>query len=184
MSEIIIPQFLQYTQQSCQLGFEGSYLIIMTKETAISFETRGFWKILWNEVMDMECRKYDLLTLGEVLLRLSPPANERMIRTPMFEQNIGGAELNVAVDAAQLGLKTGMIGKISSNDIGRLARNEIHGQFPEEIFTSARCFHTCGITLALDEKVRGTAVTLMRKFKEHGTLISFDVNFRGNLWSV
>ena len=79
LSEIIILQFLQYTQQSCQLGFEGSYLIIMTKETAISFETRGFWKILWNEVMDMECRKYDLLTLGEVLLRLSPPANERMI---------------------------------------------------------------------------------------------------------
>lgn len=147
MSEIIILQFLQYTQQSCQLGFEGSYLIIMTKETAISFETRGFWKILWNEVMDMECRKYDLLTLGEMLLRLSPPANERMI-------------------------------------LGRLARNEIHGQFPEEMFTSARCFHTCGITLALDEKVRETAVTLMRKFKEHGTLISFDVKFRGNLWSV
>lgn len=70
------------------------------------------------------------------------------------------------------------------NDIGRLARNEIHGQFPEEMFTSARCFHTCGITLALDEKVRETAVTLMRKFKEHGTLISFDVKFRGNLWSV
>ena len=44
----------------------------------------------------MECRKYDLLTLGEVLLRLSPPANERMIRTSVFEQNIGGAELNVA----------------------------------------------------------------------------------------
>lgn len=180
----------------------------------------------------MECRKYDLLTLGEVLLRLSPPANERMIRTSVFEQNIGGAELNVAAGAAQLGLRTGMIGKIPSNDIGRLARNEIHRQnvsdeyllsddetdarlgiyfyeggaaprkprivydrrntsvykmkadeFPEEMFTSARCFHTCGITLALDEKVRKTAVTLMRKFKEHGTLISFDVNFRGNLWS-
>ena len=41
------------------------------------------------EVTDMECRKYDLLTLGEVLLRLSPPANERMIRTSVFEQNIG-----------------------------------------------------------------------------------------------
>ena len=40
MSEIIILQFLQYTQQSCQLGFEGSYLIIMTKETAISFDYR------------------------------------------------------------------------------------------------------------------------------------------------
>ena len=87
MSEIIILQFLQYTQQSCQLGFEGSYLIIMTKETAISFETRGFWKILWNEVMDMECRKYDLLTLGEMLLRLSPPANERMILGVWQEMN-------------------------------------------------------------------------------------------------
>ena len=76
----------------------------------------------------MECRKYDLLTLGEVLLRLSPPANERMIRTSVFEQNIGGAELNVAAGVAQLGLRTGMIGKIPSNDIGRLARNEIHRQ--------------------------------------------------------
>ena len=74
------------------------------------------------EVTDMECRKYDLLTLGEVLLRLSPPANERMIRTSVFEQNIGGAELNVAAGVAQLGLRTGMIGKIPSNDIGRLAR--------------------------------------------------------------
>ena len=37
-------------------------------------------------------KKYDLLTLGELLLRLSPQANERMSRTTIFEQNIGGAE--------------------------------------------------------------------------------------------
>ena len=35
-------------------------------------------------------KKYDLLTLGELLLRLSPQANERMSRTKIFEQNIGG----------------------------------------------------------------------------------------------
>lgn len=177
-------------------------------------------------------KKYDLLTFGEVLLRLSPQGNQRMSRTKFFEQNIGGAEFNVAAGAAQLGLKTGLIGKIPSHAIGQLARNEVHFQnvsdeyllgdgstnarlgiyyyengsaprkpgivydrkgssmttlsideFPEEMYHSTRCFHTCGITLALNEQVRKTAVEMMRRFKEAGALISFDVNFRGNLWS-
>lgn len=73
-------------------------------------------------------KKYDLLTLGELLLRLSPQANERMSRTKIFEQNIGGAEFNVAAGAAQLGLKTGLVGKIPAHAIGQLARNEVHFQ--------------------------------------------------------
>lgn len=177
-------------------------------------------------------KKYDLLTLGELLLRLSPQANERMSRTKIFEQNIGGAEFNVAAGAAQLGLKTGLVGKIPTHAIGQLARNEVHFQnvsdeylvqdnstdarlgvyyyetgaaprkpgivydrkhssmttlsiddFPEEMYSSARCFHTCGITLALNEQVRKTAIEMMKRFKKAGALISFDVNFRGNLWS-
>ena len=177
-------------------------------------------------------KKYDLLTLGELLLRLSPQANERMSRTKIFEQNIGGAEFNVAAGAAQLGLKTGLVGKIPTHAIGQLARNEVHFQnvsdeylvqdnstdarlgvyyyetgaaprkpgivydrkhssmttlsiddFPEEMYSSVRCFHTCGITLALNEQVRKTAIEMMKRFKKAGALISFDVNFRGNLWS-
>ena len=177
-------------------------------------------------------KKYDLLTLGELLLRLSPQANERMSRTKIFEQNIGGAEFNVAAGAAQLGLKTGLVGKIPAHAIGQLARNEVHFQnvsdeylshdnsadarlgvyyyetgaaprkpgivydrkhssmttlsiddFPEEMYSSTRCFHTCGITLALNEQVRKTAIEMMKRFKKAGALISFDVNFRGNLWS-
>ncbi len=177
-------------------------------------------------------KKYDLLTLGELLLRLSPQANERMSRTKIFEQNIGGAEFNVAAGAAQLGLKTGLVGKIPTHAIGQLARNEVHFQnvsdeylshdnsadarlgvyyyetgaaprkpgivydrkhssmttlsiddFPEEMYSSTRCFHTCGITLALNEQVRKTAIEMMKRFKKAGALISFDVNFRGNLWS-
>lgn len=180
----------------------------------------------------MSEKKYDLLTLGELLLRLSPQGNQRMSRTKLFEQNIGGAEFNVAAGAAQLGLKTGLVGKIPSHAIGQLARNEVHLQnvsdeyllddssadarlgiyyyesgaaprkpgvvydrkgssmttlsideFPEEMYHSTRCFHTCGITLALNEQVRETAIEMMRRFKEAGALISFDVNFRGNLWT-
>ena len=31
-------------------------------------------------------------------------------------------------------------------------------EFPEEMYHSTRCFHTCGITLALNEQVRETAI--------------------------
>ena len=56
-------------------------------------------------------------------------------------------------------------------------------ELPQEMFASTRCFHTSGITLALAENTRNTAVEMIRKFKENGAIISFDVNFRGNLWT-
>ena len=54
-------------------------------------------------------RNFDLLTLGQVLLRLSPPDNERLSRGDTFVKQVGGAELNVAVGAALLGLHTGVM---------------------------------------------------------------------------
>lgn len=53
----------------------------------------------------------------------------------------------------------------------------------EEIYSKTRLFHTSGISLALSEQARQTAVALIKKFKEAGAAISFDVNFRANLWS-
>ena len=43
--------------------------------------------------------------------------------------------------------------------------------------------HTSGITLGICEQTRRTGVEMIRRFKEKGAKISFDVNFRGNLWS-
>ena len=54
-------------------------------------------------------KKFDMLALGEVLLRLSPEGNERLTQGTRFEKQLGGAELNVAVGAANLGLTTGVI---------------------------------------------------------------------------
>ena len=56
-------------------------------------------------------------------------------------------------------------------------------EFDDSIYESTRCFHTSGITLALSEECRKTGVEMIKRFKEKGTLISFDVNFRLNLWS-
>lgn len=177
-------------------------------------------------------KEFDLLSLGEIMLRLSPPSNERMTRGDTFSKQAGGAELNSATGAAMLGLRCGIISKLPANDLGMYIKNRVRlcgvsddylvydesgdarlgvyyyesgayprkprivydrkntsinklsiGDFDESIFRSARCFHTSGITLALSHELRDTAVEMIKKFKEQGTIISFDVNFRGNLWT-
>lgn len=47
----------------------------------------------------------------------------------------------------------------------------------------ATIFHTTGITLALHENTMKVALEIIKALKQSGTLISFDVNYRANLWS-
>ena len=68
---------------------------------------------------------FDILALGEILLRLSPPMNEKLVRGETFEKQVGGAELNVLSGASLLGLRAGIISKIAENDIGEFARNRV-----------------------------------------------------------
>ena len=65
----------------------------------------------------MEKRDFDLLSLGEIMLRLSPPDNERITRGEGFGKQAGGAELNSAAGAAMLGLRCGIISKLPANDL-------------------------------------------------------------------
>ena len=46
---------------------------------------------------------FDLIGLGEVMLRLSPPNKEKISQSETFEKNAGGSELNVVSGAAMLG---------------------------------------------------------------------------------
>ena len=48
-------------------------------------------------------KAFDLLSLGEVLLRLSPPSNERLVRGETLQKQVGGAELNVVSGVSLLG---------------------------------------------------------------------------------
>ena len=52
-----------------------------------------------------EKKEFDLLSLGEIMLRLSPPDNERITRGDSFSKQAGGAELNAITGAARLGLR-------------------------------------------------------------------------------
>ena len=62
-----------------------------------------------------EKKEFDLLSLGEIMLRLSPPDNERITRGDSFSKQAGGAELNAITGAAMLGLRCGIISKLPAN---------------------------------------------------------------------
>ena len=70
----------------------------------------------------MKKKAFDLLTLGEILLRLSPPDNERIVRGETFQKQVGGAELNVASGVSLLGLRSGIISRIPDSSIGMFGK--------------------------------------------------------------
>jgi 2-dehydro-3-deoxygluconokinase len=70
-------------------------------------------------------RSFSVLGIGEVMLRLSPPAKERISNSESFEKMAGGSELNVVSGISQLGLRTGMITKLPKNEIGKFIKNKI-----------------------------------------------------------
>lgn len=63
--------------------------------------------------------QYDLVTLGETMMRLSPPGQLRIEQTGVFEIEIGGTESNMAVAMARLGLKVAWISRLPTNALGR-----------------------------------------------------------------
>ncbi|MBE5825949.1 MAG: sugar kinase [Butyrivibrio sp.] len=176
--------------------------------------------------------KFDLLTFGEIMLRLSPPNYERMTRGDVFDKRAGGSEFNVASGVALLGLRTGVISRIPKNALGTFIKNRIRfegvsddyliyddsddarlgiyyyengaaprkpsivydrknssitrislDELPQSMFTSTRMFHTSGITLALNKNTCEVTTEMIKRFKEGGATVSFDCNYRANLWS-
>jgi len=67
---------------------------------------------------------YDVLTLGETLLRLSPPAMQRLDQARAFEVGIGGSELNVACLLSRLGRRTAWVSRLPEGPLGRIVDGE------------------------------------------------------------
>jgi 2-dehydro-3-deoxygluconokinase len=72
---------------------------------------------------------HDLVTLGEVLLRLAAPSPARFETVRQLDLQFGGAEANVAAACARLGLRTGWISALPANPWGERIRRELtsHG---------------------------------------------------------
>ena len=62
-----------------------------------------------------------VVTMGEIMLRLSTPNNERFIQADEFDVCYGGGEANVAVSLANYGHDAEFVTKVPENPIGECA---------------------------------------------------------------
>lgn len=184
-----------------------------------------------------DCR-YDVVSLGEVMLRLDP-GEGRIRTTRQFRAWEGGGEYNVARGLRRcFGLRAGVVTAFARNEvgllmedlilqggvdtslirwvdydgIGRTVRNGLN--FTERGFgvrgavgcsdrgnTAAsqvkpgdidwddlfgklgvRWFHTGGIYAALSETSGPVVIEAAEAAKRHGTIVSYDLNYRPSLW--
>src|SRR5215471_10759677 len=184
--------------------------------------------------------RYDVVSLGEVMLRLDPGEGRiRSART--FDVWEGGGEYNVARGLRRcFGQRTAIITALADNDVGwliedlmlqggvdtsfvqfmpfdgvgRSARNGLN--FTERGFgvrgargvsdrghtaasqlaadgvdwdhlfgtLGARWFHTGGIYAGLSETTPDVIEAVMTAAKRHGTIVSYDLNYRPSLWKA
>lgn len=184
--------------------------------------------------------KYDLVSLGEVMLRMDP--SEGRIKTARsFKVTEGGGEYNVARGLKRcFGLRTAIVTGIPQNDVGLLLEDLIYQggvdmsyvkwfkydgvgrdvrvglNFTERGFgvrgalgvsdransgaaklqkgdinweklfgeDGVRWFHCGGIYAALSTTTPEVIIEAMQIAKKHGTIISYDLNFRPSLWQA
>src|SRR5215468_5164403 len=190
------------------------------------------------KIRSKDACRWDLVSLGEVMLRLDP-GDGRVATTRNFQVWEGGGEYNVARGLKRcFGLDTAVVSALADNPVGRLVQDLIYqggvdqshvrwvkfdgvgrtvrnglnftergfgvraargcsdrghtaisqlkkGELDwEKIFgdQGARWFHTGGIFCALSESTPEVAKEAMEVAKKHGTMISYDLNYRDSLW--
>src|SRR2546425_4294556 len=183
------------------------------------------------------CR-WDLVSLGEVMLRLDP-GDTRVATTRTFQVWEGGGEYNVARGLRRcFGMDTALVTALADNPVGRLIQDLIYQggvdqsrvkwvsydgvgravrnglNFTERGFglrapvgcsdrghtavsqlkpgdvdweavfarEGARWFHTGGIFAALSESTPLVAREGMQAARQHGAIVSYDLNYRESLW--
>lgn len=184
-----------------------------------------------------ECR-FDIVTLGEVMLRLDP--GEGRVRTARsFRVSEGGGEYNVGRSLRRVfGYRAALVTAIGDNDVGRLledlllqggtnldhvvwkeaddigrdhrtplnftergfgvraprgvydrANSATAALAPDDVDwehlfgdLGVRWFHTGGIFAGLSPSTFRTAQVAIEVARRHGTIVSYDVNYRPSLW--
>ena len=190
------------------------------------------------KIKDKQQCRWDVVSLGEVMLRLDP-GEGRVHTTRHFQVWEGGGEYNVARGLRRcFGLDAALVSAFADNAVGRLIQDLIYQggvdqshvkwvkfdgvgrtvrnglNFTERGFgvrgaagcsdrghtavsqlrpgdidwdqvfaqEGARWFHTGGIFCGLSETTPAVAREAMGAAKKHGTIVSYDLNYRDSLW--
>lgn len=68
-----------------------------------------------------------LCTLGEAMIRLSPPDGSRVATAATFDASVGGAELNVAIASAALGMRSTWLSCLPENPLAERIMSAARG---------------------------------------------------------
>lgn len=66
-----------------------------------------------------------VVTLGEIMLRLKAPGQERLFQSPLLEASFGGGEANVALSLAQFEVEVCFVTALPANAVGEACLGEI-----------------------------------------------------------
>ncbi len=70
-------------------------------------------------------KRYDVVTFGESMMRLTPPGYDRIEQTRSFDIWVGGTESNTAVGLARLGMRVAWLSRLPATPMGRYISNRV-----------------------------------------------------------
>lgn len=70
----------------------------------------------------------DVITIGEAMIAFNPGSTGPMKFVNTFEKKVGGAELNLAIGCARLGLKIGWISRLGNDEFGKYIKTFARGE--------------------------------------------------------
>lgn len=81
--------------------------------------------------MVTKAKENKFITMGEIMLRLTPPNYEKIRATQSFEASYGGSEANIAMALANLGVDSTFFTVVPNNSLGKsavrwLKSNDVH----------------------------------------------------------
>ena len=118
-----------------------------------------------------------VITMGEIMLRLSTPNNEKFIQADEFDINYGGGEANVAVSLANYGHDAEFVTAVPDNEIGECAVAALR-KYNVETKHIARCGERLGIYyLESGSSMRPSKVVYDRAHSSISTATEADFNF-------
>lgn len=75
----------------------------------------------------LEANKKKVLGFGEIMLRLTPPNNQKIIQVNSFDATYGGGEANVVASLASFGHQTKFVTKLPNNSLGDKVIRDLRG---------------------------------------------------------
>ncbi|WP_026702550.1 sugar kinase [Salibacterium aidingense] len=70
----------------------------------------------------------DVISIGDGMITMNPKSKGPLMFSHEFERKIGGAELNLAIGCARLGLRSGWISRLGNDGFGQYVLNYMRGE--------------------------------------------------------